>query len=102
MRSHRSSEQFGHAVTIRAHAATDFMTGREDRRPYHTREVRSLKHCRCGSDREMWGIRKDKSGCDGGYSVGLGDHRGNSGCPLQIVALILPHAETDQEGWLNS
>ena len=76
--------------------------GREDRRPYDTGEVRSPKHSRRGSDRERWMIGKDKSGCNGGYSVGLGDRRGNSGYSLQVLALILPHAETDQEGWLNS
>ena len=78
------------------------MTGSHDRRPSDTGEARSLKHCRCGSDRERWRTGKDEGGCNGGHSIGFGDRRGNIGCSLQIVALILPHAETHQEGWLNS
>ena len=61
-----------------------------------------MKHCRCGSDRERRGIGKEEGGCNGGHSVGFGDQRGSSGCSWQIVVLILPHAETHQEGWLNS
>ena len=78
------------------------MTGSRDRRPNVTGEARSLKHCRCGSDRERRGTGKDKGGCNGGHSVGFGDRRGDIGCSLQIVVLILIHAETHKEGWLNS